>query len=81
MKTINISKVSIAVCLALTSSLAMAEVATEDKYLLDSITVIASDSEENKQDSVRAPQAISTVSEATIKNLSLIHISEPTRPY
>ncbi|WP_085297131.1 TonB-dependent receptor domain-containing protein [Cognaticolwellia mytili] len=62
------SKVSLAVCLALSSQLAIA--ADEDKYLLDSITVIASDSEESKQDSVRAPQATSTVNEATIKNMA-----------
>ncbi|WP_077287902.1 TonB-dependent receptor domain-containing protein [Cognaticolwellia aestuarii] len=66
----NTSKISLAVCLALSSQSAIAEVNDADKYLLDSITVIASDSEESKQDSVRAPQAISTLNEATIKNIA-----------
>jgi len=66
----NTSKISVAVCLALSSQLAIAAVTEEDKYLLDSITVIASDVAADKQDSVRAPQAISTVDEAIIKNIS-----------
>jgi len=66
----NTSKISVAVCLALSSQLAIAAVTEEDKYLLDSITVIASDVAADNQDSVRAPQAISTVDEATIKNIS-----------
>ncbi|TWX71667.1 TonB-dependent receptor [Colwellia demingiae] len=65
----NTSKISVAICLALSSQIAIAAVTDEDKYLLDSITVIASDADVDEQDSVRAPQAISTVSEATIKNI------------
>jgi hemoglobin/transferrin/lactoferrin receptor protein len=70
------SKISLAICLALSSQIALAD---EDKYLLDSITVIASDADEDKQDSVRAPQAISTVSEATIKNIASKNIPAAIR--
>ncbi|AAZ27419.1 TonB-dependent receptor domain-containing protein [Colwellia psychrerythraea] len=64
----NTSKVSVAVCLALSSQLAIAEVTDEDKYLLDSITVIASDTD--IQESVRSPQAITAVDAKTISNIS-----------
>lgn len=73
------SKLSLAVYLALSSQLAIAAVTDEDKYLLDSITVIASDADLDKQDSVRAPQAISTVDEATIKNIASKNIPAAIR--
>lgn len=75
----NTSKLSLAVYLALSSQLAIAAVTDEDKYLLDSITVIASDADVDKQDSVRAPQAISTVDEATIKNIASKNIPAAIR--
>lgn len=75
----NTSKVSVAVCIALSSQIAIAEVTDQDKYLLDSITVIASDADVDKQDVVRAPQAISTVSEATIKNIASKNIPAALR--
>ena len=75
----NTSKVSVAVCIALSSQIAIAEVTDQDKYLLDSITVIASDADVDKQDIVRAPQAISTVSEATIKNIASKNIPAALR--
>ncbi len=63
----KISKVSVAICIALTSQLVSAEV-EKDEYILDSITVIAS--ETDTQETVRAPQAITVVDAKTIANIS-----------
>jgi len=63
----KISKVSVAIGIALTSHLVSAEV-EQDEYILDSITVIAS--ETNTQESVRASQAITVVDAKTIINIS-----------
>jgi hemoglobin/transferrin/lactoferrin receptor protein len=63
----KISKVSVAICIALTSHLVSAEV-EKDEYILDSITVIAN--ETDTQESVRASQAITVVDAKTIANIS-----------
>mgnify|MGYP002655044594 CR=1 FL=1 len=62
---------------AFAQTLAQAQGQAEGQALAD-VVVSASRSEQRSFD---APAAIQSVGRAAIEDLSLIHISEPTRPY